>query len=52
MIDIAIAVMSLIFIGNTHVLVYMYCAGLLYSAVMRIIRACRRTAIVILLNGS
>lgn len=45
-INIVLAVMSLVFVSNTHMLVYMYCLGLVYSAVMRIIRACRRTAIV------
>ena len=45
-VNIAIAVLSLVFIGNTNMLVYMYSLGLIYSAIMRIIRAVRRTAII------
>lgn len=45
-VNIAIAVLSLIFVRNSNMLVYMYSIGLIYSALMRIIRAFRRTAIV------
>ncbi|MBR5766192.1 MAG: DUF308 domain-containing protein [Lachnospiraceae bacterium] len=45
-INIAIAVMSLVFIKNTNMLSYMYCLGLFYSAAINVIRALRRTAIV------
>ena len=45
-VNIAISVLSLIFVRNTGMLVYMYSLGLFYFAIMRIIRALRRTAIV------
>jgi len=45
-IQFVIAVISLIFIRNTQVLVGIYSAGLIYSAIMRIIAALRTTAIV------
>lgn len=43
---ILIAVMGAIFITSLEVTVYIYCVGLVYSAVMRIVSAFRRTAIV------
>lgn len=44
--NILIAVACLVFIRSTDVAVYIYCFGLIYSAIMRIVTAFRRTAIV------
>ena len=45
-INVAVAIMCVIFIGSTYMIVYLYSAGLIYSAVARIITAFRKTAIV------
>ena len=45
-ISIVIAILCIVFIGSTNMIVYLYCAGLIYSAIVRIVTACRKTAIV------
>jgi len=45
-INIVIAILCVVFIGSTNMIVYLYCAGLIYSAVVRIATAFRKTAIV------
>ena len=45
-INVAVAIMCVIFISSTYMIVYLYSAGLIYSAVARIITAFRKTAIV------
>lgn len=45
-VNLAIAVLSLVFIRSIRMIVIFYCIGLVYSAVTRIFTACRRTAIV------
>lgn len=45
-VEILIAAVCGVFINSLHVMVYIYCGGLLYSAVMRIIAALRKTAII------
>ena len=42
----AVALLSVVFLRRIGVLVYLYCAGLIYSAVVRIISAFRKTEIV------
>ena len=44
-VNILMAVLCIIFIDSTAILVYIYCAGLFYSAVVRVISALRRTEI-------
>lgn len=46
MIDIIIAIVCIIFIKQLNVAVIIYCFGLVYSAVLRIISACRKTTLV------
>ena len=45
-VSILIALASLVYAGDEVMLVYFYCAGLIYSAVLRIYSVFRRTAIV------
>ncbi len=45
-VNLIIAVSSCIFIGSAEILVYLYCTGLIYSAVIHIITSFRKTAIV------
>ena len=45
-IDIVIALICAVFIKNANVAAYIYGGGLVYSAIMRIVMACRKTAIV------
>ena len=45
-VDLLQALLCLIFIGSVQLAVYIYVAGLIYSAIFRIITAFRRTAIV------
>lgn len=45
-INIVIAILCVVFIGSTNMIVYLYCAGLIYSAIVRIVTAFRKTAIV------
>ena len=45
-VNLAVAVLCIFFLNMTKVLVYLYCAGLIYSAIVRIISAFRKTAIV------
>jgi len=44
--NILIALICVIFVGSIDILVYVYCLGLIYLAVIRIIRAFRKSAIV------
>ena len=43
LIDIMVAIVCVIFLKNINVAVFVYAMGLLYSAVLRIIGACRKT---------
>ena len=45
-INLAVAILCAVFIGSTNMIVYLYSAGLIYSAVVRIVTAFRKTAIV------
>ena len=45
-IHIVFALSCIVFIGSTSVIVYVYAAGLIYSAIARIVTALRKTAIV------
>ena len=45
-ISVVIAILCIVFIGSTNMIVYLYSAGLIYSAIVRIITAFRKTAIV------
>ena len=45
-INVFVAILCIVFIGSTNMIVYLYCAGLIYSAIVRIITAFRKTAIV------
>ncbi|MEE3491956.1 DUF308 domain-containing protein [Ruminococcus sp.] len=45
-INVVIAILCIVFIGSTNMIVYLYSAGLIYSAIVRIITAFRKTAIV------
>ena len=45
-ISVVVAVLCVVFIGSTNMIVYFYSAGLIYSAIVRIVTACRKTAIV------
>lgn len=45
-VNLVVAVLCLFSLGSTRLLVVIYCLGLLYSAVVRIITAFRKTAIV------
>lgn len=45
-INAVVAVLCIVFIGSTNMIVYLYCAGLIYSAIIRIVTAFRKTAIV------
>ena len=45
-INVVIAILCIVFIGSTNMIVYLYSAGLIYSAIARIITAFRKTAIV------
>lgn len=47
-IDIAMALICIVFIRQLSVTVIIYCIGLMYSAMMRIITACRRSALVVI----
>ena len=44
--DVLFGLASIFCIGRPNILVYIYAAGLIYSAVLRIASAFRRTAIV------
>ncbi|MBQ1453571.1 MAG: hypothetical protein IIZ23_06345 [Ruminococcus sp.] len=46
LISIAVAILCIVYINSADMLVYFYCAGLIYSAVARIITAFRKTEIV------
>ena len=46
LINVIISVLCLVFIGQRNTAVYIYCAGMIYSGIMRIITAFRRTAMV------
>lgn len=45
-VNIAVAILSIVFIRSVNVIVILYALGLIYSAITRIISAFRRTAIV------
>lgn len=45
-VNIIVAILCIVFLGSTDMIVYIYSAGLIYSAVTRIITAFRKTAIV------
>ena len=45
-INVVIAILCIIFMRSTNMIVYLYCAGLIYSAIVRIVTAFRKTAIV------
>ena len=45
-VSLMLAVFSLIFVKKTNVFVYMYCLGVIYSGIVRIITAFRKTAII------
>lgn len=45
-ISVVVAILCVVFIGSTNMIVYFYSAGLIYSAIVRIVTACRKTAIV------
>ena len=45
-ISVVIAILCIVFIGSTNMIVYLYSAGLIYSAIVRIITTFRKTAIV------
>ena len=45
-ISVVIAILCIVFIGSTNMIVYLYSAGLIYSAIVRIVTAFRKTAIV------
>ena len=45
-INVVIAILCIVFIGSTNMIVYLYSAGLIYSAIARIVTAFRKTAIV------
>jgi hypothetical protein len=44
--NVAVAILCVAFIGSASMIVYLYCAGLIFSAVVRIVTAFRKTAIV------
>ena len=46
LLSIAILILAMVFKGNPHTVVYMFCAGLLYLGVTRIISVFRKTAII------
>ena len=45
-VNILVALACVVFLRSTDILVYIYCAGLIYSALVRIVTALRKTAIV------
>ena len=45
-INIVVGILCVVFIRSTNMIVYFYCAGLIYSAIVRIITAFRKTEIV------
>ncbi len=45
-INVVIAILCIIFMRSTNMIVYLYCVGLIYSAIVRIVTAFRKTAIV------
>ncbi|MBQ9679097.1 MAG: DUF308 domain-containing protein [Ruminococcus sp.] len=45
-VNLTVAILCIVFLGSTDMIVYIYSAGLIYSAVTRIITAFRKTAIV------
>ncbi|MBQ3418112.1 MAG: DUF308 domain-containing protein [Ruminococcus sp.] len=45
-INLAVAILCVVFIESPRMIVYFYCAGLIYSAIIRIVTALRKTAIV------
>ena len=45
-INVVIAILCIIFMRSTNMIVYLYCTGLIYSAIVRIVTAFRETAIV------
>lgn len=47
-VDIAMAFICIVFIRKPDVTVIIYAVGLMYSALMRIISACRRTALIVI----
>ena len=46
LVNIVIAILCIVFIGHTDVIVFIYSLGLIYSAIVRIVTAFRKTAIV------
>ena len=44
--NILMAVLCVVFLRSTKMLVFIYGAGLIYAAIVRIVSACRRTAVV------
>ncbi len=47
-VDIAMAIVCIIFIRQPDITVIIYCIGLMYSAGMRILSACRRTTLIVI----
>ncbi len=47
-IDISLAIICIIFIKNLDVTVIIYGIGIMYSAIMKIISACRRSALIVI----
>ncbi len=45
-INIVVASLCIVFINSTEMIVYIYCAGLIYSAIARIVTAFRKTEII------
>lgn len=45
-VNIIVAILCVVFIGSELIIIYIYCAGLIYSAMVRIITSFRKTAIV------
>lgn len=45
-VNLLMALFCIVFIWSTEVIVYIYCAGLIYDAIFRIVSAFRRTAII------
>lgn len=44
--NLILAALCLIFINHVEIPVFIYCAGVIYSAILKIITSCKRTAIV------
>ena len=45
-IDVVIGILCLVFIRQRDTAVYIYCAGLVYNGIMRVLASLRRTAMV------